>query len=101
MGLKRRLTSWVVGQAVDDVLERVHVTDKPKRQRVTKAVQRMIKKPTDEPVAYGGIISVAVALFAAFGLDLTVEQVGITVTTVVAVVTFVQRQFVSPKSKGA
>ena len=100
MGFKRRLTSWVVGRAVDDVLERVHVTDQPKRQRVVKAVQRMIKKPTEEPVVYGGIISVAVALFAAFGLDLTVEQVAITVTTVVAVVTFVQRRFVSPKRKG-
>lgn len=96
MGLKRRLTSWVVGQAVDDVLERVHVTDTQKRQRVVKAVQQMLKK---EPVAYGGMIGVAVALGAAFGLDLTAEQVGITVTTVIAIVSFVQRALVSPVRK--
>jgi len=102
MGIKHRLTSWVVGRAVDDVLERVNVTDQPKRQRVVKAVQRMIKikKPTEEPVTYGAAITVAVALFAAFGLDLTVEQVAITVTTVVTVVTFVQRRFVTPRRKG-
>ena len=93
VGLKSTLTAWVMGQAVNDVLERATVTDDSKRQRVVKAVQRMIKKPTDEPVAYGGMISGAVALFAAFGLDLTAEQVGITVTTVIAVVTFITRKF--------
>lgn len=93
MGLRSTLTAWVVGTAVEDVLKRVNVTDTSKRQRVVKAVQRMIKKPKDEPVAYGGIVSVAVALFAAFGLDLTTEQLAVTITTVIALVTFIQRKF--------
>jgi hypothetical protein len=95
MGLKRKLTSWVVGTAVDDLLGRLEV-DKPKRKPVVKAVKEMLK-PKKEPVLYGGIISVAVALGAAFGLNLTVEQLTVTVTTVITLVTFIQRNFVSPK----
>lgn len=100
VSLKSKLTAWVVGRAVDDVLTRIKVTDARKRQRVVKAVKRMMKKPKDEPVAYGGIIGVAVALGAAFGLDLTAEQVGITMTTVITIVTFIQRAFVTPVTKG-
>jgi hypothetical protein len=95
MGLKSKLTSWVVGTAVDDLLERVNVT-KSKRKSVVKAVKDMLK-PKKEPVLYGGIISIAVALGSAFGLDLTSEQLTITITTVITLVTFIQRQFVSPK----
>ena len=96
VGLKSTLTAWVMGQAVNDVLKRATVTDASKRQRVVKAVQRMIKKPKDEPVAYGGIIGVAVALGAAFGLDLTAEQLAVTVSTVIAIVSFLQRACVTP-----
>jgi|TARA_R110000824_G_scaffold53800_2_gene148615 hypothetical protein len=95
MGFKSKLTSWVVGTAVNDLLGRLKV-EKSKRKPVTKAVKDMLK-PKNEPVLYGGIISVAVALGAAFGLDLTIEQLTITITTVIAIVTFVQRKLVSPK----
>jgi hypothetical protein len=95
MGLKSKLTSWVVGTTVNDLLERLKV-NKSKRKPVVKAVKDMLKLKK-EPVLYGGIISVAVALGAAFGLDLTVEELTITITTVIAIVTFVQRKLVSPK----
>jgi len=54
--------------------------------------------PKKEPVMLGGVVSVAVALGAAFGLELTVEELSVTVATVIAIVTFVQRKFVSPKN---
>jgi len=98
MGLKRKLTAWVIGTAVDEVLERATVTDQSKRHAVVNAVQRLMLKK--EPVAYGGIIGVAVALGAAFGLDLTAEQVSVTLATVIAIVTFVQRALVTPVEKG-
>ena len=85
-----------MGHAVHHVLERVHVTDPATRGRVVNAVKQMMK---NEPVAYGGIIGVAVALGAAFGLDLTAEQLGITLTTVITIVTCVQRALVSPVTK--
>ena len=88
----------MVGQAVDEVLERgLQVEDTSKRRRVVKSVQKMLKKPKDEPIMYGGMIGVAVALAAAFGLDLTAEQLGVTVATIIAIVTFIQRKLVSPK----
>jgi hypothetical protein len=100
MGLKNKITSWVAGVAVDDVLKsRLGVTDTQKRKRVVREVKRMIKSPRDEPVAYGGLVGVAVALFAAFGLELEGEHLAITISTVIALVSFIQRQLVSPVSK--
>jgi len=94
------LTSWVVGVAVDDVLKsRLGVTDTRKRKRVAREVQKMIKSPWDEPVAYGGLVGVAVALLAAFGLELDGERLAITISTVIALVSFIQRKLVSPVSK--
>jgi hypothetical protein len=95
MGLKSKLARWAIGQGVSGYLKKMGV-DKPHRQRVVKAVQDMLN-PKKEPVLLGGLVSVAVALGAAFGLDLTVEQLSVTVATVIAIVTFVQRRFVSPK----
>tara|TARA_Y100000310_G_C20257581_1_gene612082 strand:- start:99 stop:377 length:279 start_codon:yes stop_codon:yes gene_type:complete len=81
---------------VSDYLKKMGV-DKPHRQRVVKAVRNMVN-PKKEPVLLGGAVSVAVALGAAFGLDLTVEQLSMTVATIIAIVTFIQRKLVSPKT---
>ena len=94
MGFKSKVAGWVVGRVVSDVLKNMRV-DKPHRENVTKAVKEMIK-PKKEPVLYGGIISVAVALGAAFGLNLTVEELSVTISTIITVVAFVTRKFVSP-----
>ena len=96
MGMKSKFARWAIGQGVSDYLKKMGV-DKPHRQRVVKAVQDMLN-PKKEPVMLGGMVSVAVALGAAFGLELTVEELSVTVATVIAIVTFVQRKFVSPKN---
>ena len=101
-GLKRKAVTWFLGHKLGGVLEN---TDMPATKRkalvttIQKAVSNMMQnKPTlkNEPVMYGGAITVAVALAGAFGLELTVEQLSITISTVIAVVSFVQRKFVSP-----
>jgi hypothetical protein len=96
MGIKSKFARWAIGQGVSDYLKKMGI-DKPDRQRVVKAVQDMLN-PKKEPVMLGGMVSVAVALGAAFGLELTVEELSVTVATVIAIVTFVQRKFVSPKN---
>ena len=96
MGMKSKLARWVIGQGVSAYLKKKGV-DKPHRQRVVKAVQNMLN-PKKEPVLLGGAVSVAVALGAAFGLDLTVEQLSVTLATLIAIVTFIQRKLVSPKT---
>jgi hypothetical protein len=94
------LTGWVVGKATDDILKnRLGVTDTRKRQRVVREVKQLVKSPKKEPVLYGGIVGVAVALLAAFGLDLEPTQLTVTITTVITIVTFIQRKLVSPKDK--
>ena len=99
--LKRKAVTWFLGKKLGGVLEN---TDMPATKRkalvttIQKAVSNIMQnKPTikNEPVMYGGAITVALALAGAFGLDLTVEQLSITLSTVIAVVSFVQRQFVS------
>ena len=60
-------------------------------------IMKKMMKPKKEPVLYGGAIGVLVALGAAFGLDLTAEQLAVTISTVIAVVTFVQRKLTAPK----
>ena len=52
-----------------------------------------------EPVVYGGVITVAVALAGAFGLELSNEQLAVTVSTVIAIVSFLQRRLVTPTNK--
>ena len=96
MGMKSKFARWAIGQGVSNYLKKMGI-DKPDRQRVVKAVQDMLN-PKKEPVMLGGMVSVAVALGAAFGLELTVEELSVTVATVIAIVTFVQRKFVSPKN---
>jgi len=94
------LTSWVVGKATDEILRnRLGVADTRKRKRVIREVKRMIKSPRNEPVAYGGLVGVAVALLAAFGLELDGEHLAITISTVIVLVSFIQRKLVSPVSK--
>ena len=95
MGLKSKVASWAIGQGVDDYLKKINV-DKKQRQRIVEAVKAMLS-PKKEPVMFGGAISVAVALGAAFGLELTTEELSITIATVISIVTFIQRKLVSPK----
>ena len=94
MGIKSKLAGWVVGQVVSDVLKNMKV-GKPQRANVVKAVKKMIK-PKEEPVAWHGVIAVAVALAGAFGLDLTAEQLSVTVSTIITVGTFIVRRKVKP-----
>ena len=94
------LTSWVVGTATEDILKnKLGVADTRKRRRVARELKKMIKSPRNEPVAYGGLVGVAVALLAAFGLELDGERLAITISTVIALVSFIQRKLVSPVSK--
>jgi|TARA_R110000824_G_scaffold132891_1_gene295441 hypothetical protein len=95
MGIKSKISGWVVGQVVSDVLKNMSV-GKMHRGKVVRAVRNMIK-PSDEPVAWHGVIAVAVALAGAFGLDLTAEQLAVTVSTIIAIGTFVVRRKVTPK----
>jgi hypothetical protein len=104
-GVKSRVVSWIIGKGTDNLLTTAKV-DKNVRQRVVTTVKKAVKnimtnKPTikNEPVLAGGVISVAVALGAAFGLDLTAEQLAVTVSTIIAIVSWVQRKFVSPVKK--
>ena len=96
MGLKNKITSWVAGVAVDDVLKsRLGVVEKDKRTRVVREVKQLVN-PKQKPVAY---IGVAVALFAAFGLELDPEQLAITIATVIAIAAFLQRKLTKKKDK--
>ena len=52
-----------------------------------------------EPVLGGALISVAVALAAAFGWELAAEEVASTVSVVATIVAFVQRKLVTPNAK--
>jgi len=103
--LKAKVVGWVVGRSVENFLEGQEL-DRQSRQQVAGTVKRAVKnimqgKQTmkNEPVLLGGIITVAVALASAFGLDLTTEQLAITVSTVIAIVSWIQRTLVSPTHK--
>jgi hypothetical protein len=95
VGIRSKMAGWVVGRGVSDVLQNMKV-EKFHRKKVVEAVKNMIK-PKDEPVAWHGAIAVAVALAGAFGLDLTAEQLAVTVSTIIAIGTFVVRRKVTPK----
>ena len=88
------MAGWVVGQVVSDALKNMKVA-KAHRGSVVKAVKDMIK-PREEPVAWHGVIAVAVALAGAFGLDLSAEQLSVTVSTIITIGTFIVRRKVSP-----
>jgi hypothetical protein len=103
--LKAKVVSWLVGRGVENVLAAAEVDRQAKREvvaTVTQTVKNIMRgKHTiqTEPVLFGGVVTIAVAVAAAFGLDLTVEELTITVSTLVAIVSFVQRRFVSPVRK--
>jgi len=103
--LKAKVVGWVVGRSVENFLEGQEL-DRQSRQQVAGTVKRAVKnimqgKQTmkNEPVLLGGIITVAVALASAFGLELTTEQLAITVSTVIEIVSWIQRTLVSPTHK--
>ena len=91
------LTSWMVGKATEDILKNTFgITERSKRKHVVREVQKMFKSPKHEPVAYGGAVAVVVALAGAFGLDLTAEQLSVTVSTLLVVGSFFIRGRVTP-----
>jgi D-serine dehydratase len=93
------LTSWVVGKATEDLLKnRLGVSDTRKRKRVVREIKKMVKLK-HEPVALGGFAGVGAAIFAAFGLELSPADLALTVSTVITVITFIQRKLVSPVAK--
>ena len=95
------IKSWLVGRGVSNYLKKTTIK-KPNQKQIVKAVKNMVadkKTIKNEPVILGGIITILVALGGSYGLDLTAEQLSITISTLVAVVTFVIRKFVSPLNK--
>jgi hypothetical protein len=95
------IKSWFVGRGVSSYLKKTTIKD-PSQKQILKAIKNMVdnkKTIKNEPVILGGIITILVALGGSYGLDLTAEQLSITVSTLVAIVTFVIRNFVSPTSK--
>tara|TARA_R110000824_G_scaffold8899_3_gene40399 strand:- start:13626 stop:13907 length:282 start_codon:yes stop_codon:yes gene_type:complete len=92
MGLK----SWIAGKFVTGLLRNWNVP-KGKRQPVSEAVKNMMNAKK-EPVAWHGAIAVVVALAGAFGLDLTAEQLSITISTIITIGSFLVRRKVSPVS---
>jgi len=94
------LTSWVVGKATEDILKNTFgITERSKRKHVVREVKKMIRNPKHEPVALGGFAGVGAAIFAAFGLELSPADLALTVSTVITVITFIQRKLVSPTAK--
>jgi hypothetical protein len=95
------IKSWFVGRGVSGYLKKTTIKE-PDQKQIVKAVKNMVankKSIKNEPVILGGIITVIVALGGSYGLDLTAEQLGITITTLVTIGTFVMRKFVSPSNK--
>jgi hypothetical protein len=98
--VKHRVAAWIVSRGVSDALKWAGVDHKPHRDRVVTATKKVVKTVMKkEPVLLGGIVTVLVALASAFGLDLTAEQLGVTISTLIAIISFIQRQFVSPVEK--
>ena len=100
--LKRKLASWFVGRKVSGFLEE---TDMPatERRKLLDTIKQVLEnvmanRPSvrNEPVVLGGIVTVAVALFSAFGLEISAENLAVTISTVTAGVSFIQRRLVSP-----
>jgi hypothetical protein len=100
--MKATVVGWLVGRGMQSVVAVSELDRQAKRdivETVVQTVKNMVQgKHTikTEPVLFGGVVTIAVALAAAFGLDLTVEELTVTVSTVIAIVSFVQRRFVSP-----
>ena len=103
--VKGKLAAWFVGRSLKKLLVKADVKGQQQRrtiQVVKKAVSNMVsgkKSIKAEPVVYGGVITVAVALAGAFGLELSNEQLAVTVSTVIAIVSFLQRRLVTPTNK--
>jgi len=105
--LKRKVAAWIVGRGVEAALDRTTVSD-PDRKKILTTVKQVTrnvlnKTPTvrGEPVLLGGIIAIVVALAGAFAptLELTTEELAITISTVIGIVSVVQRAFVSPTTR--
>ena len=100
--LKASVVGWFVGRGVQNLLAATELDRQAKREvvgTITQTVKKIMRgKHTiqTEPVLFGGVVTIAVAVAAAFGLDLTVEELTITVSTLIAIVSVVQRRFVSP-----
>tara|TARA_R100001132_G_C3245318_1_gene74531 strand:+ start:254 stop:559 length:306 start_codon:yes stop_codon:yes gene_type:complete len=95
------IKSWLIGRGVSNYLKKTTIKE-PGQKQIVKAVKNMVankKTIKNEPVIIGGVITILVALGGSYGLDLTAEQLSITVSTLIAIVTFITRKFVSPSGK--
>jgi hypothetical protein len=95
------IKSWFIGREISNYLKKTTIKESNQKQ-IVKAVKNMVidkKTIKNEPVIVGGIITILIALVGSYGLDLTAEQLSITISTLIAVVTFVIRKFVSPLNK--
>ena len=98
MGLK----SWIASKVVSKTLKKANVK-KPYRNQISNTVKSMMNGKQvmkNEPVMLGGAITIAVALGASYGLELTAEELSVTISSIIAVITFIQRKFVSPVKNG-
>lgn len=59
----------------------------------------MLNRIRNEPALVSGAVAAVIALLAAFGLDLSAEQVGAVLAVVAAVLAFVVRAQVTPTAK--
>lgn len=98
MGLKARLAAWAIGKGVSEFLKHRTTLDQPTRKRIVEAIKMTLKpkSPKQEPVIYGAVASVLVAVCAHYGLQLDPDALITTVSTVVVVITFIVRRFVTP-----
>jgi uncharacterized membrane protein len=103
--IKSKVATWFMGRAVRKLL-RFTTVDESTQKQTTRTIKEalgniMRNKPTmkNEPVVYGGVITIAVALAGAFQLELSAEQLATTISTIVAIATFVMRMFVTPTNK--
>jgi hypothetical protein len=97
MGLKSKLASWVLIRVLTNVVKNLGIKQS-ERRNIIEGVKTMMNAK-NEPVFIGGLISAGVSFAAAYGLDLTAEQVSITVSTIITIVTFVTRRKVTPVNK--
>jgi uncharacterized membrane protein len=103
--LKTKVVGWIVGRTVDNLLEGKNLDRQARRQvvgtskQVAKNIMQGKQTMKNEPVLLGGLITVAVSIASAYGLELSTEQLAMTISTVIAVVSFIQRKFVTPTHK--
>jgi len=94
------IKSWFIRRGILNYLKKTTIKESNQKQIAKAAANMVTNKKTikNKPVILGGIVTILVALGGSYGLDLTAEQLTITISTLVAVAAFV-RKFVSIPDK--